>query len=237
MSPEHLILRDLIQPQPPVVMRPTSFFVAWYGVLALVYEGFPPPLMRIKQGLEERLPNLVRENPGSTWPKTTLGALNDEVKLTLTDLEVVERICRRWSGRLLEEPITVSHLSAVLFECRSLERRTATHRFRLAGPPDAHSATVAVQHRAYVRGILSYCTAPSLASYLPDVQRPGHRISHYRADHREATLIHDLDTRNPAHIQGFIADIDEALPGYYAWFDPSCRHITLRTLGRTDRFR
>ncbi|MEM6646118.1 MAG: hypothetical protein AAF730_07690 [Bacteroidota bacterium] len=237
MSPEHVILRDLIQPQPPVVMRPTSFFVAWYGVLALVYEGFPQPLMHIKRGLEERMPNLVKENPGSTWPKTTLGALNEGVRLTLGELEVLETICRRWSARLRGTAVTVPHISAVLFACRSLERRLATHRFRLAGTPHAQRNAVEVQHQAYVRGILSYCTAPSLARYLPDVQRPGHRIGHYRADHREATLIHDLDVPDPDYIKGFIAEVDDALPGYYAWFDPSCRHITLRTLGRTDRFR
>ncbi|GAB5521515.1 MAG: hypothetical protein RhofKO_37660 [Rhodothermales bacterium] len=218
-------------------MRPVSFFVAWYGVLTLVYEGFPEPLQRIKHGLEEYLPNLVDENPGSTWPKTTLGALNDGMRLSLGDLEVLEHICRRWSKRLQAETIRVPHLSVVLFECRSLERRMATYRFHLKGAPSGSSNHIDARQKAYVRGILSYCTAPSLVSYLPDVQRPGHRISHYRATHQEATLIHDLEMPDPVYMQGFIAEVEKALPGYYTWFDPSCRHLTLRTLGRTDRFR
>ena len=37
---------------------PVSFFVAWNGVLALVYEGFPPGLVDIKAKLTTALPRM-----------------------------------------------------------------------------------------------------------------------------------------------------------------------------------
>ena len=47
---------------------PLSFFVAWSGVLTLVYEGFPPCLVDIKATLTESLA-VAPEKFGSLWPK------------------------------------------------------------------------------------------------------------------------------------------------------------------------
>ena len=59
------------------VLRPQTYFVAWNGVLTLVYEGFPPVLAGIKARLNEE-DGLPPENFGSRWPKTTLAALHDD---------------------------------------------------------------------------------------------------------------------------------------------------------------
>ena len=49
---------------------PLSFFVAWSGVLTLVYEGFPPCLVDIKATLTESLA-VAPEKFGSLWPKAS----------------------------------------------------------------------------------------------------------------------------------------------------------------------
>ena len=80
------------------VLRPQTYFVAWNGVLTLVYDGFPPVLAGIKARLnaEDALPP---ENFGSRWPKTTLAALRDDGDRPI-DI-VLERLHdrRRWIAR------------------------------------------------------------------------------------------------------------------------------------------
>ncbi len=46
------------------VLRPQTYFVAWNGVLTLVYDGFPPVLAGIKARLNEE-DDLPPENFGS----------------------------------------------------------------------------------------------------------------------------------------------------------------------------
>eukprot|EP01026_Neomeris_dumetosa_P069451 TRINITY_DN6867_c0_g1_i11.p3 TRINITY_DN6867_c0_g1~~TRINITY_DN6867_c0_g1_i11.p3 ORF type:complete len:124 (-),score=5.17 TRINITY_DN6867_c0_g1_i11:46-417(-) len=57
-------------------LLPYSFFISWQGVLTLAYSGFPQPLLNLKQQLQLLCETLPPENPGSKWPKTTLGATN-----------------------------------------------------------------------------------------------------------------------------------------------------------------
>ncbi len=66
-------------------------------VLAAVFyvcRGFPPALVNLKQQLSEHHPTLPKENPGSRWPKTSLGALKDGTRLTPDQLNTLLAICR-----------------------------------------------------------------------------------------------------------------------------------------------
>ena len=67
----------------PATLIPETFFVAWNGVLTLVYEGFPPGLAGAKAALAEQGLPLKKENFGSKWPKTTLGAVKDDARAEL----------------------------------------------------------------------------------------------------------------------------------------------------------
>ena len=58
------------------VLRPCAFFVAWNGVLTLVYTGFPPLLERVKVQLNS-VSGLKAENFGSKC--TCTGCMNSAV--------------------------------------------------------------------------------------------------------------------------------------------------------------
>jgi len=97
-------------------LRPCHYFVAWNGVLTLVYSGFPPELERLKAQLSA-LPRFTRpENFGSRWPKSTLGAMHDAAApLTLDELQLLQKLCRTHGAHLADSSlvIPVRQLSAV----------------------------------------------------------------------------------------------------------------------------
>ena len=59
--------------------------------------GFPPPIASLKRQIEASHPGLDAENPGSRWPKTSLGALKDDKRLTPDQLKALNAICERES--------------------------------------------------------------------------------------------------------------------------------------------
>ena len=62
---------------------------------ALQCRGFSPALTKLKEELSEQHPELPRENPGSRWPKTSLGALRDDQRLTPGNLRTLMDLCRQ----------------------------------------------------------------------------------------------------------------------------------------------
>lgn len=80
------------------VLRPHSFMVAWSGVLTLAMRGLPPALAELKQRLNSSLEGLPAEQPGSLWPKCSLGCLRDGKRLTPEQLSTLQRICTETSG-------------------------------------------------------------------------------------------------------------------------------------------
>ena len=140
----------------PCELRPRAFFVAWSGVLTLVYEGFPPCLVDIKATLTESLAAVAPEKFGSLWPKTTLAALRDDAPLSLADLQTLRDLCTEHAAALRQErPVRVASVSAVAYEQRGLERVRCEHRRPLkprpAGAPPVHAAAT---ERARVHGVL-----------------------------------------------------------------------------------
>ena len=51
-------------------------------------------LVQLKQAVSAMHPSLPRENPGSKWPKTSLGAVKDRKRLTPAQLEKLIAICK-----------------------------------------------------------------------------------------------------------------------------------------------
>ena len=159
---------------------PLSFFVAWSGVLTLVYEGFPPCLVDIKATLTESLA-VAPEKFGSLWPKastpltarlsqhglspllsphasqTTLAALRDDAPLSLADLQTLRDLCSEHAAALRQErPVRVDSVSVVAYEQRGLERVRCEHRRPLkqrpAGAPPVRAAATEL---ARVHDVLS----------------------------------------------------------------------------------
>ena len=58
-----------------ITLQPRDFFVAFGGVLCVVFEGFPRCIEQLKADLDTKAPSMIRENLGSKWAKTTIGAL------------------------------------------------------------------------------------------------------------------------------------------------------------------
>lgn len=56
--------------------------------------GFPRALLDLKDALADTCKGLPPENPGSKWPKTTLGALRDGTRLTPEQLQQLNAICK-----------------------------------------------------------------------------------------------------------------------------------------------
>ena len=164
-------------------LSPCGFFIAWNGVLTLVYSGFPPSLVALKAALSDSADcGLTPENFGSRWPKTTLGALADDAPmLTLSEFEALKALCERHGTSGLQ-PLEVCELSIVTYVARGLEAVFAPSKATVRLPP-AHSSSAfgappAEEHAAVVRSVLSEWDEP--AAYLPRVNQPGSRIGSYR---------------------------------------------------------
>ena len=69
-------LPELCSACPPCLVAPSSYLVAFSGVLLLTFEGFPEPLARLKGRLTEAY-GLQEEAPGSRFPKSSLAALKE----------------------------------------------------------------------------------------------------------------------------------------------------------------
>lgn len=214
-------------------LRPRTFFVAWNGVIALVYNGFPKPLAAVKSALSERAPTLRKENFGSKWPKTTLGALDDAAPpLTLEQLCTLKALCEEHGAALPSCEVLVGQLSCVTYSAwRSLER--PVERVDLPLPAATPSAEVSAEERGGVDGVLAEWS--DLTVYLPNVNAPGSRIGSYReASPDGSTLVGflELGEGNPLRerVLAFERAVDDLLPGRYHWLEAESWHCTLRSL-------
>ena len=84
--------------------------------------GFPPAITQLKGVLERMHPTLPKENPGSRWPKTSLGALRDDKRLTPDQLQLLLKICREEGAHLQGgglQPLEIDRAALCIFECRS----------------------------------------------------------------------------------------------------------------------
>ena len=210
------------------VLRPQTYFVAWNGVLTLVYDGFPPVLAGIKARLNEE-DALPPENFGSRWPKTTLAALRDDAPpLSLAELTSLRALCEEHASQLSLR-VPVSSLSFVSYDQRGLESVRERSDVALGSAVDDTEPSDAEQAR--VRGVLDEWS--DLETYLPRVNAPGSRIGSYReASPQGSTLVAFVGTselREP--VAQFCSAVDALLPGRYAWLDDASWHCTVRALG------
>ena len=228
MSFDEPRLRALVQGD-SCVLRPQTYFVAWNGVLTLVYAGFPPVLAGIKARLNEE-DALPPENFGSRWPKTTLAALQDDAPpLSLAELTRLRALCGEHASQLASLRLPVSSLSFVSYDQRGLESVRERSDVALGSAVDDAEPSDAERER--VRGVLDEWS--DLETYLPRVNQPGSRISSYReASPRGATLVAFIGTSELRELVAqFRSAVDALLPGRYAWLDDASLHCTVRALG------
>ncbi len=222
------IIQEIVETKLQTEVFPKEFFVAWQGVMTLAYEGFSQPLLDIKKELKERIPGLRNENPGSLWPKTTLGALKDNRTLTWEDAYKLKEICSR--QKIEPKPFEIKELSLVVFQCRSLEKRLSTVKIKLTDKNK--NTTVPADHLELVNQTMKQFNMENLLNYLTDLKREGNRIADYKKDFIESTLVFDLSTSQTQHnyIDNFIEEINRELPDLYEWFSKDSRHMTVRAI-------
>ena len=209
------------------VLRPQTYFVAWNGVLTLVYAGFPPVLAGIKARLNEE-DGLPPENFGSRWPKTTLAALQDDAPpLSLAELTSLRELCEEHASKLSLR-VPVSRLSFVSYDQRGLESVRERSDVVLGSAVDDSEPSDAEQAR--VRGVLDEWS--DLETYLPRVNAPGSRIGSYRESSPQgSTLVAFIGASELRELVArFCSAVDALLPGRYAWLDDASLHCTVRAL-------
>jgi hypothetical protein len=226
----------------PCELRPTTFFVAWSGVMTLAWQGFPPVLADLKRRIAETFPALPPEKPGSKWPKTTLGCLKEGARLTPDQLRKLTQLCEEFCisipvgvAKREYSPLTTTYgcvpvdsLSVVLFQCRSLERVLSEHEVRFRGQTrNRHRPSK--DECAVVDAVVEESFVENLERYWPLVARDGGREGHYRDVNFGATLVARLKSL-PLLVDEFRKKVDEALPGMYVWFSDDSLHVTLRGL-------
>ncbi|MGD9209482.1 MAG: hypothetical protein PVI90_01840 [Desulfobacteraceae bacterium] len=226
------ILDAIIGKYNSTIVFPNKFFVSWNSVVTLAYSGFSTSLLEIKAEIEQRIPELKPENPGSKWPKTTLGCLMDGEILSSDEVDVLRNICNTYTSSLENTQITISHLDFVLFQCRTLEKRLLTHKFKLNEKP-VENDSPPKWHKNQVKEVMDQFSERRKAVYYQRLSPEGRTLwSYYRKPHVEATLVADIQF--PAQIRktidNFRNDVNNNFKGKFGWFEPDSWHLTIRGL-------
>ena len=158
----------------------------------------------------------------------TLGCLREGRELSLAEALTLHDLCARSQARLRAWTFRPSHCSSVSFHCRSLERLVSRDDVPLAIPTsDAKNRVVQALEADLVDSVLRPFSPEGMCAYLPAINKPGNRETHYRGNHSERTLVCFL-SELPAVVAEFKRDVDTALPNTYVWFD--ALHMTVRAL-------
>mmetsp|Transcript_20046 Transcript_20046/g.43459 ORF Transcript_20046/g.43459 Transcript_20046/m.43459 type:complete len:455 (-) Transcript_20046:20-1384(-) len=180
-------------------------FVAWNGVIVLVYDGFPPSLIMAKEQLSSvggddgygYFPKLKDENFGSKWPKTTMAAVFDNAPdMTVEELTHLKKICQDYGQKIANNnsettvhansnAIHIRQLSLVQYECRSLEKLYSRVDISLEENTNSNGLLDLVsqpldKEKEVVNSVVGEWSSSSLEEYLPKVNQPGSRMNSYR---------------------------------------------------------
>lgn len=223
------VLHSLISQAHACQYEFAEYFVAWQGVLTVAFSGIPPSICRLKQGINAGLAGcLVGENPGSMWPKISLGCLQDGMTLDLKQLLKLRKICTEESPTLAASaPNIVDNLSVVLYANCCLEKTITVATTPLALPVDLSGPTM--EDAGLVQEVLNEFAAENVETYHSFTSKAGNRSAHYRNSKVGATLVHFLKIV-PIGLAEFKARVDAELPGMYDWFKDDSLHITVRAL-------
>ncbi len=234
------MIRKIVSQYGETSVFANQFFIPWASVATLAYTGFSRTLLSIKQKIEEEIPGLTPENPGSKWPKTSLGCLREHVKLSDNQVRKLRKICEQKSIELKkieksDQILKVIELHFVTFHCRTLERRLISQPMRLEGVRFINDQSPQ-QHLMNVSNLMAAFCEEQHEQYYPGLAPKGRTIdTYYRAPHVESTLVYDIkpSTSLIEIIENFKIAVDIELPDCYEWFDPQSWHMTVRALMAT----
>ena len=187
----------MIQRLDPVKLTARRAFVAYNGVISIIYDGWPPQVETLQDTIERRLGEmheedrfketqlLLKASSGSLFPKTSLGALCDECTLTHEEYTQIDDICIRW-GAGFELLLDALSLSTYVDrqQLHIVHDRELVLREDLAAI--GFEATLAKDQKNRTRKVLAETKLPN---YLEKVNEPGHRASHYKERVRTSSYI------------------------------------------------
>ncbi|MBX2840291.1 MAG: hypothetical protein KTR26_00865 [Flammeovirgaceae bacterium] len=221
------LLEEIIRKAAPAQIFPKEFLIAWCGVPVLVYKGFPESILNIKSEIDKNIQGLTLENPGSKWPKTTLGCLKGGETLNNKEIANLKDICEVINSRIdTAKAFTIRELSVVLIQDRTAEKRLSTFKIPLDLEKELDTS---FEFEAVVKVVQDF-SHENLFAYSEKIKMKGHRQGHYQKPFICSTLIYDLPENQPDYFSKFTNAIDKALPEKFIWFHPSSRHITIRAL-------
>ena len=231
-------LPELCRQLRPCVVEPLGFMVAWSGVLALRFRGFPSQLVALKELMDGSFGGLCPEGSGSKFPKATLGALRAGTRLDPEQLQKLQGLCARASTRLAAASLRleVSALSLVAYENRALERRFGTLPLPLGS--ETSEPDVAPPPEEQLKASEAVFKETLDSGYWVHASRDGNREPHYRDPAPGTTLVWDFGklsgrTEIDALLQelaAFAQEVEAALPGLYSFFEHRALHMTVRAV-------
>ena len=237
METQPEILKSIVSRYGPTTITANQFFVSWNSVVTLAYESFSRTLLLMKAEIQKKIPGLQPEEPGSKWPKTTLGCLKEGVELTEEQVFNLRKICELHKIELqkLDKSdlfMDIEELCCVTFHCRSLERQLFSKKIQLAGRAISDD-NPAQSHFDLIAGTMAQFGVNEHNNYFPNLTPQGRTIdSYYRTPHIETTLIYELKPSLLLYdnICKFRLTVDKLLPDCYSWFASSSWHMTIRSL-------
>lgn len=213
---------------------PEQFFLAWHGVITLMFQQFPPQLVELKEWLQEQVPNLALELAGSKWPKVTLAARATNHPLTKSEVAIVDQLLKEFSVRLTREPpLFLNSISVVQYECQSLEK--LNQRFVIPLRPYFSETYFQKDLQTEVKELIEQRQSGLSAKELERICSSSRDISDYRKLHLGWTLIAELPNIFQDTLLDLQAQLAKKLPQRYIWFEPSSRHLTLRDLSLKNK--
>lgn len=183
---------------------PYKLMVSWNGVLVVAFKGWPESVLNLKSKLNES-ELLVKENPGSMWPKCTIGCLKDRKRLKYEELVKLNELCEEFNNEELRSEemrkrLYFRKLNITVYESRSHERVLVSEKIAATvyrdlgkgknkkkkrlekfpfGPPElSFDSCVYQSEEERVKGIYFETLDPE--TYWFNASKDGNREKHYR---------------------------------------------------------
>ena len=210
-------------------LYPYRFFIAWHGVITLVFRQFPESLLILKDRLNKSNLNLVEENEGSRWPKMTLAALAPQQCLNIHELNLLNDCCSKFNKSLdTLSPLRVTQLSVVHYAQQSLEKRIDQYHIPLESYSELSQSVPSLQEE--VERIFVGKREEDRQKEQLKILTKGRDSQHYRLPIHGASLVFEAPYAYQEVISSLQESLNDVLPHYYEWFKPESRHLTVRAL-------
>jgi hypothetical protein len=237
-------LMALIGRLDPVKLTARRAFVAYNGVLSVIFDGWPPQVEMLQSELTDHLALLhqgheladtglvLQAHTGTLFPKTSLGALCDGCKLSAHEFQAVDEVCVRFGAGFELLLDTLSYTKYADRRLRAIIADTEMDLAEDAASIGAPGNEVSKEGRALTAKILAETKQPE---YLEKVNAEGHRINHYKERALGSTVVGYWDRAvgdgvAMEWVGGLRAAVDAAAPGKYKWFKDQTLHVSIRAI-------